>query len=169
LVSIFITDTFIGEEVNPEMKHHQAYTLMGEKKHGVVYERKYRKVEDRVQPIMTQLLEEFHIVHNITSNPLEYIQVLLTHTPNFIQVPSIGKNDTTNYSSDTTSPPSTPQTPNMSGTAATPAVHVAVTRMPAHGHSTVPHFNGNALNLHLYFDEVESLFIDASLNEEGKV
>jgi hypothetical protein len=49
-VSVFITDTFIGEK-----KHHQAYTLMGEKKPGVVYKRKYRKAEDRIQPIATQL------------------------------------------------------------------------------------------------------------------
>jgi hypothetical protein len=28
MVSIFITDTFIGEEVNLVKKHHQAYTLM---------------------------------------------------------------------------------------------------------------------------------------------
>jgi hypothetical protein len=32
-----------------------------------------------------------------------------------------------------------------------------------------PHFDSNALNLCLYFDEVESLSIDASLNKEGKV
>jgi hypothetical protein len=58
----------------------------------------------------------------------------------------------------------------MSGIAtAAPPVHVSVTRMPAHGHSTVPHFDGNALNLRLYFDEVESLSIDTGLNEEGKV
>jgi hypothetical protein len=38
--------------------------------------------------------------------------------------------------------------------------------MAVHGHSMVPHFDGNALNLHLYFDEVESLSIDASLNEQ---
>jgi hypothetical protein len=31
MVSVFITDTFIGEEVNPEKKHHQAYTPMGER------------------------------------------------------------------------------------------------------------------------------------------
>jgi hypothetical protein len=31
-VSVFITDVFIGEEVNPEKRHHQAYTPMGEKK-----------------------------------------------------------------------------------------------------------------------------------------
>jgi hypothetical protein len=41
--------------------------------------------------------------------------------------------------------------------------------MPACGHSTAPRFDGNALNLHLYFDEVEALSIDAGLNEEGKV
>jgi hypothetical protein len=43
MVSVLITDTFIGEEVNPERKHHQAYTPMGENKPGVVYKRKYRK------------------------------------------------------------------------------------------------------------------------------
>jgi hypothetical protein len=59
----------------------------------------------------------------------------------------------------------------MSGStaAAAPAVHVSITHMPAHGHSTAPHFDGNALNLCLYFDEVESLSIDAGLNEEGKI
>jgi hypothetical protein len=57
----------------------------------------------------------------------------------------------------------------MSGIAAAPAVHISITRMPAHSHSTAPCFDGNALNLRLYFDEVESLSIDASLNEEGKV
>jgi hypothetical protein len=54
-------------------------------------------------------------------------------------------------------------------TAAAPAVHVSVTRMPARGHLTAPRFDGNALNLRLYFDEVESLSIDAGLNEEGKI
>jgi hypothetical protein len=29
MVSVLITDAFIGEEVNPEKKHHQAYTSMG--------------------------------------------------------------------------------------------------------------------------------------------
>jgi hypothetical protein len=57
----------------------------------------------------------------------------------------------------------------MSGIAAAPAVHVSVTHMPTRGHSMAPHFDGNALNLHLYFDEVESLSIDAGLNEEGKI
>jgi hypothetical protein len=32
MVSVLITDAFIGEEVKPEKKHHQAYTPMGEKK-----------------------------------------------------------------------------------------------------------------------------------------
>jgi hypothetical protein len=41
--------------------------------------------------------------------------------------------------------------------------------MPPHGHSMAPHFDGNALNLCLYFDEAESLSIDADLNEEGKI
>jgi hypothetical protein len=59
--------------------------------------------------------------------------------------------------------------PNMSGITASPAIHVAVTHMPACGHSMVPHFDGNALNLHLYYDKVESLSIDSSLNEEGKI
>jgi hypothetical protein len=58
----------------------------------------------------------------------------------------------------------------MSGiAAATPAVHVSVTCMPARGHLTAPRFDGNALNLRLYFDEVESLSIDTGLNEEGKI
>jgi hypothetical protein len=48
MVSIFITDTFIGEEVKPEKKHYQAHTLMGEKKPQVVYKWKDRKVEDRI-------------------------------------------------------------------------------------------------------------------------
>jgi hypothetical protein len=41
--------------------------------------------------------------------------------------------------------------------------------MPARGHSTAPHFDGNTLNLRLYFDEVESLSTDAGLNKEGKI
>jgi hypothetical protein len=57
----------------------------------------------------------------------------------------------------------------MFGIATAPAVHVSVTCMPARGHSTAPRFDGNALNLCLYFDEVESLSIDAGLNKEGKV
>jgi hypothetical protein len=57
----------------------------------------------------------------------------------------------------------------MSGIAATPAIHVSVTHMPTHGYSTAPCFDGNALNLCLYFDKVESLSIDAGLNQEGKV
>jgi hypothetical protein len=58
----------------------------------------------------------------------------------------------------------------MSGIAtATPAVHVTITHMPARGHSTAPCFDGNTLNLCLYFDEVESLATNAGLNEEGKI
>jgi hypothetical protein len=54
----------------------------------------------------------------------------------------------------------------MSGStaAAIPTVHVSVTCMPARSHSTAPGFDGNALNLCLYFDEVESLSIDAGDN-----
>jgi hypothetical protein len=74
MVSVFITDKFIGEEVNPEQRHHQAHTPMGEKKPGVVYKIKYRKAVDRIQPIATQLPEEFHIVRNITGDPLELSQ-----------------------------------------------------------------------------------------------
>jgi hypothetical protein len=57
----------------------------------------------------------------------------------------------------------------MSGIATAPAIHVSITHMPARGHSMAPCFDGNALNLHLYFDEVESLSIDAGLNvlEQG--
>jgi hypothetical protein len=33
----------------------------------------------------------------------------------------------------------------------------------------VPYFDGNALNLWLYFDKVESLSTDTSLNKEGKI
>jgi hypothetical protein len=83
-VSVFITDAFIGEEVNPEKRHDQAYTPMGEKKPGVVYKRKYRKAEDRIQPIATQLPEEFRIVRNITGDPLEDIPVLPTYPPDFV-------------------------------------------------------------------------------------
>jgi hypothetical protein len=84
MVSIFMTDAFIGEEVNPEKKCHQAYTPMGEKKPGVVYKRKYRKAEDRIQPIMMQLPEEFHIIHNIIGDPLENMPVLPMHPPDFV-------------------------------------------------------------------------------------
>jgi hypothetical protein len=59
----------------------------------------------------------------------------------------------------------------MSGTAPALAVYVSITHMPAHGHSMAPHFDGNTLNLHLYFDfdEVESLSIDTGLSKEGKI
>jgi hypothetical protein len=84
VVSILITDAFIGEEVKPEKKHHQVYTPMGDKTPGVVYERKYRKAENRIQPITTQLPEEFHIVRNIIGDPLENMLVLLMHPPDFV-------------------------------------------------------------------------------------
>jgi hypothetical protein len=57
---------------------------MGEKKPGVVYKRKCRKVEDRIQPIMMQLPEEFHIIHNIIGDPLENMLVLPMHPTDFI-------------------------------------------------------------------------------------
>jgi hypothetical protein len=56
---------------------------MGEKKPRVVYKRKYRKAEDRIQPITMQLPEEF-CIHNITGDPLESMPVLPTHPPDFI-------------------------------------------------------------------------------------
>jgi hypothetical protein len=57
----------------------------------------------------------------------------------------------------------------MSGTtAAIPTIHVSTICMPAHSHSTAPCFDGNALNLCLYFDEVEALSTDAGLNDKGK-
>jgi hypothetical protein len=99
MVSVFITDMFIGEEVNPKKRHHQAYTPKGDKKPGVVYKRKYRKAEDRIQPIAMQLTEEFCIVHNITGDPLEisryYRHTLLT---SFL-ASSIHKNSMTSYNS----------------------------------------------------------------------
>jgi hypothetical protein len=84
MVSVFITDAFIGEEVKPEKKHHQAYTPMGEEKPGMVYKRKYRKAEDRIQPIAMQLPEEFRIICNIIGDPLENMPVLPMHPPNFV-------------------------------------------------------------------------------------
>jgi hypothetical protein len=57
---------------------------MGEKKPEVVYKRKYRKVEDRIQTIVMQLPEEFCIIRNIIGDPLENMPVLPTHPPNFI-------------------------------------------------------------------------------------
>jgi hypothetical protein len=99
MVSIFITDTFIGEEVNPEKKHHQAYTPMGEKKPGVVYKRKYRKAEDLIQPITTQLLEEFCIIHNIIGDPLENMLVLPTHPPTLFPASNTRQNGMRSYNS----------------------------------------------------------------------
>jgi hypothetical protein len=86
MVSILIPDAFIAEEVNPEKKHHQAYTPMGEKKPGVVYKRKYRKAEDRIQPIAMQLPEEFRIIRNIIgdckgASVLFLTSPILSHSP----------------------------------------------------------------------------------------
>jgi hypothetical protein len=53
--------------------------------------------------------------------------------------------------------------------AAIPAIHVSTAHIFACGHSMVPHFNSNALNLCLYFDEVEALSTNAGLNYEGKI
>jgi hypothetical protein len=114
-------------------------------------------------------------LRTLRSTPIRTLQqeiLLATHDPITGNPTSLDESLTTkpsDTSSKTTSLPSTPQTPNMSGITAAPAVHVSVTRMPARGHSMVPHFDGNALNLCLYFDEVELLSIDAGLNEEGKV
>jgi hypothetical protein len=53
-------------------------------------------------------------------------------------------------------------------TAAAPTIHVSTTHMLTHGHS-MSHFNGNTLNLHLYFDKVEALSTNTSLNNKGKI
>jgi hypothetical protein len=97
MVSVFITDAFIGEEVNPKKKHHQAYTPMGEKRPRVVYKRKYRKVEDRIQPITTQLPEEFCIICNIIGDPLENMPVLPTHPLTLFLASDICKYSMRNY------------------------------------------------------------------------
>jgi hypothetical protein len=79
--------------------------------------------------------------------------LLATHDPitsNPASLKSLAAEPQTETSSDTTSPPSTPQTPSMSGTATTPAAHISITHIPTCGHSMAPHFDGNALNLHLY-------------------
>jgi hypothetical protein len=86
----------------------------------------------RPTPIRTLQQEILLAAHDpVTGNPASFKS--LTAEPS------------TDTSSDTTSLPSTPQTPNMSGITAAPAVHVSVTHIPARGHSTVPHFDGNAL------------------------
>jgi hypothetical protein len=114
-------------------------------------------------------------LQTLRPTPIHTLQqeiLLAAHNPvtgNPASLESFTTEPQTETSSDTTSPPSTPQTPSMSGTATAPAIHVSVTCMPACGHSTVPHVDSNALNLHLYFDEVESLSIDTGLNKEGKI
>jgi hypothetical protein len=58
----------------------------------------------------------------------------------------------------------------MSGAVAAAApIHVPTAHMPACGHSMAPRFDGNALNLCLYFDKVEVLSSDTGLNDEGKI
>jgi hypothetical protein len=113
----------------------------------------------RLTPICTLPQKILLTAHNpVTGNPVNLKS--LTSEPSPESSP-----DTT------TSPPPTPQTPDMSGSAPTvvPAIHVSITHMPTHGHLTAPRFNVNALNLYLYFDEVESLSTDAGLNKEGKI
>ena len=44
-----------------------------------------------------------------------------------------------------------------------------ITRMPARGHSTAPTFDGDALNLAPFFDEVETLANEAQLDDAAKV
>jgi hypothetical protein len=108
-------------------------------------------------------------IHTLQQEPLLAAHDPITGNPDSLNE-SLTTRLSTDTSSNTTSPPSTLQSPNMSGiTAATPAIHVSVNRMPTCGHSTVPHFDGNTLNLCLYFDEVDSLFIDTGLYEEGKI
>jgi hypothetical protein len=72
---------------------------MGEKKPGVVYKRKYRKAEDRIQPIAMQLPEEFHIVCNIIGDPLENMLVLPTHPLTSFLASDTRKNSMRSYSS----------------------------------------------------------------------
>jgi hypothetical protein len=48
-----------------------------------MYKRKYRKAEDRIQPIAMQLPEEFCIIRNTTGDPLENIPALMMHPPDF--------------------------------------------------------------------------------------
>ena len=66
-----------------ETNHHQAYTPIGEKKPGVVYKCKYRKAENRIQLIATQLPKEFCIIHEIKGNLLEGMPKLPTWPPDF--------------------------------------------------------------------------------------
>jgi hypothetical protein len=66
----------------------------------VVYKRKYRKAEDRIQPITTQLPEEFRIIRNIIGDPLENMPILPTHTPlNLFPASDTYKNDMRSYNS----------------------------------------------------------------------
>lgn len=83
-VNLLISEAYEAAEVKgPAKKHHQAYSPVGDKKPGVVYKRKYRKAEQRVQPIATQLPEEFRIVREITGDPLADLPDLPTDPPPF--------------------------------------------------------------------------------------
>jgi hypothetical protein len=45
----------------------------------------------------------------------------------------------------------------------------ATRQMPARGHSTAPTFDGNALNLNRFFDEVDLLAEEAKVDDRGKI
>ena len=62
----------------------------------------------------------------------------------------------------------------MSGAAAAnppPPVHTVINpkSMPARGHSTAPTFDGDALNLIHFFNEVDVLGTKAGLTDEAKI
>lgn len=85
IVDVFIAESYAAADIKADtQKLHQAYTPLGEKKPGVVYKRKYRKAADRVQPIATQLPEEFRIVRDIKGDPLKDMPELPTHPPDFV-------------------------------------------------------------------------------------
>jgi len=60
----------------------------------------------------------------------------------------------------------------MSGAAAAnppPPAHAIIKSMPARGHSTAPTFDGDALNLIHFFNEVDVLGTEAGLTDEAKI
>ena len=82
IVNILVSEIYESSPTTDPKLHH-AYTPLGEKRPGVVYKRKYRKAADRIQPIATQLPEEFRIVRNIKGDPLADIPILPTTAPEF--------------------------------------------------------------------------------------
>jgi hypothetical protein len=104
---------------------------------------------------------------NTQTNP----DPLDTHDPvtgNPTSLESLTTKPPAETSSNTTSPPTNPQTPNISRTATTPAIQGSITHMPACGHSTVPLFDGNALNLCLYYCHKSAIPPSFFLTCQGK-